>query len=800
MKTVWKWIAVECAMLLLIGILLHRGYTGMPDFLFEREDLLLETQQDNGSDTKAGYYADSSFEGTSFVIRTPEFSPGRGIYTVTVEYEARNCDDVHTQVTQTGSYYGQGALRGDSVSVDLQERSVTYHIYVLHKGSSARVQASFQTVPDGDSYFGISRIRVVSSPLSWILATTLAVGLVLLLGAVWLIWKKRPAWITGERRVTFFLLSCIVLLSSAPLLVNYPIQGHDLGFHLMRIEGIKAGLESGAFPVKIYPLWLGGNGYASGVLYPDLFLYIPVLFRFLGMPVYLAYQCYTFLVNLATVCITFRCFKRMFGTDKSGVLAALCFTLYPYRLTDIYIRAAVGEYTAMTFLPLVLCGVYEIYREADAEKKAGKTGAVMLAAGLTGVLQSHVLTFEITALFLLLAGLLLFQKTFSKRIFFRLLKTGAVTVLLNLWFLIPFLDYNEMSFVYNSPGRVEESSGIQQSGMFLYQFFTVNFQKSTSKAVSAGLQEEHLLGIGLGFLAVLFFWLLGLVRGRKEKWGRAEKLCLAFCVCSLFLSTCLFPYDALLGLLGKRALFLTSLQFPWRFLAAAGVFLTWLACILERDAGRDGGRERARFLLGAIGFCTVLQALFFLNTVMDESSAWRPYDTAALTTFAGAGYEYLPAGTVAQQVPREVETAKGQPVVTYSRRYNALTLDVENEDGKEAALDLPLLSYVGYEAEDENHTPIEMTWGRNNSIRLLIPAGYRGRIRVAFREPALWRIAELVSVYTLLCLAVDRISGRYFRWKKKRTEKGGKSDPLYIEETETKETENDVRKQDTDSF
>ena len=53
MKTVWKWIAVECAMLLLIGILLHRGYTGMPDFLFEREDLLLETQQDNGSDTKA---------------------------------------------------------------------------------------------------------------------------------------------------------------------------------------------------------------------------------------------------------------------------------------------------------------------------------------------------------------------------------------------------------------------------------------------------------------------------------------------------------------------------------------------------------------------------------------------------------------------------------------------------------------------------------------------------------------------------------------------------------------------------
>lgn len=37
-----------------------------------------------------------------------------------------------------------------------------------------------------------------------------------------------------------------------------------------------------------------------------------------------------------------------------------------YRLTNIYVRAAVGEYTAMTFLPLVLYGLYRIY-EKDQE-------------------------------------------------------------------------------------------------------------------------------------------------------------------------------------------------------------------------------------------------------------------------------------------------------------------------------------------------------------------------------------------------------------------------------------------------
>lgn len=64
------------------------------------------------------------------------------------------------------------------------------------------------------------------------------------------------------------------LHSCYPLLNEYIIVGHDLAFHLNRIEGIKKGLLSGQFPVRIHPTHFGGYGYATPIMYPEMLLYI----------------------------------------------------------------------------------------------------------------------------------------------------------------------------------------------------------------------------------------------------------------------------------------------------------------------------------------------------------------------------------------------------------------------------------------------------------------------------------------------------------------------------------------------
>lgn len=152
------------------------------------------------------------------------------------------------------------------------------------------------------------------------------------------------------------------------IFIPYLVRGHDIRFHLMRIEALKDGLLSGAFPVKIQPTWLNGNGYPVSILYPDLFLYIPALLRLLGLSLQTVYKIYIMLINGVTIGFSYWSFRRMSGRRALGLLGSFIYTLSIYRLTNIYTRAAVGEYTAMAFLPLVLYAMWRIYKEEDLQK------------------------------------------------------------------------------------------------------------------------------------------------------------------------------------------------------------------------------------------------------------------------------------------------------------------------------------------------------------------------------------------------------------------------------------------------
>lgn len=78
---------------------------------------------------------------------------------------------------------------------------------------------------------------------------------------------------------------------------------------------------------------------------------------------------------------------------------SVLYTFATYRLTNLYYRAALGESLAMVFLPLLLWGTYEIFY--GQEKKW-----FLMVLGVTGVLESHVLSFEMCLIFLGIEGIL----------------------------------------------------------------------------------------------------------------------------------------------------------------------------------------------------------------------------------------------------------------------------------------------------------------------------------------------------------------------------------------------------------
>ena len=100
---------------------------------------------------------------------------------------------------------------------------------------------------------------------------------------------------TGDKMKNRKYIVCylvILLIASIPLLNNYLIRGHDIYFHLMRIEGLAQGMKTGDFPVRIQPAWYGGYGYAVSVFYSDLFLYPVALLRLAGVSLQDSYKVY----------------------------------------------------------------------------------------------------------------------------------------------------------------------------------------------------------------------------------------------------------------------------------------------------------------------------------------------------------------------------------------------------------------------------------------------------------------------------------------------------------------------------
>lgn len=177
----------------------------------------------------------------------------------------------------------------------------------------------------------------------------------------------------------------------------------DLAFHILRIEGLKEGLRSRQFPVKMQPNWLDGYGYPVSVYYGDLFLYIPAVLRLIGFPLQFSYGVFILLINLATSAIAYWCCYKVSGDRVVALVSMFFYSLNPYRLTDIYERNAIGE----------THGMYYVFN-ADIESSF-KRSWVPLVIGFTGIIESHILTCVMCSFFIIFYCIIYWKRIIEKK-------------------------------------------------------------------------------------------------------------------------------------------------------------------------------------------------------------------------------------------------------------------------------------------------------------------------------------------------------------------------------------------------
>ena len=677
-----------------------------------------------------------------------------GAYEVTVQYfscqtpDAPTFNALHSAGSLSFASAGNpSAIHADAVILDDCHRTVTTRLWV---GYGAKMRDLTATLTYGEGQLYLYGITLTEQP---IYRATRLVGFVLLAAlldlALLLLFacgdENAPA--RRRRYAVPLVLAGIALLASLPLFSNYLYFGHDLDYHLQRITAMAAELSYGQFPVRLTTDSLNGYGYANPLCYCELFLTLPALLYNAWLPLRTCYQVYIFAVTLVTAAIAYHSFGTITASRKLGLLGAGLYTLSCYRMVCIYVRAAVGEYTAIAFLPLILAGLYNIY---TTEKPRFAQWAPM-AFGMAALVQCHLLSCELIALLLVVFCLLRLRETLRPARLLAWLKAALLALALSAWYFFPFLiSTREINLMVNGPliGK------IQGQGTYLVQLFSP-FGRGYG-GTADGTSNDMTLTLGLplaaGFMLVIYCLL------RRERWQQQETLrrmqtAFGFAMLTLVLSLRVFPWDGVQNWLGRAAGKMAGMfQYPWRFLSLATVLLC-LAVLLAVQLLQEKNVRLAKGAAAALAACALLTVGVVqtqITTGMSEQ-AYNVFLNRQPNATTGVG-EYLIDGTSGY------ETIWAQPkpgseelqLLSYEKRGGKAYLTVEN-DGDAADISVPIFNYGHYYAVDEaTGDAYALGTGENARITLNIPAGYTGTIVIAYHAPVYWRAFELVSLLALI--------------------------------------------------
>ncbi len=510
------------------------------------------------------------------------------------------------------------------------------------------------------------------------------------------------------------MLTMIVLIVACmPLFTVNCIGGHDIAYHLLRIEALKEGILSGRPFLRINMLFFGGMGYASSLFYPDFLLYIPALLRVLGVGIDQSYHLFVAFCILMGFASSFFCARHISGSDYAAFITAVIFTLYQYHIYDIYTRSAVGEFTAVIFVPFVIAGLYDLMHEELSDPR-------FLFIGMAGVLLCHTITLVICLILCFLAVILNIKNLMRKpSVFIKLLLTAGLVLGVTAFYWMPVIE-------------------MMSTGAFSRDFF---FDTSYEAVKVWELLYNDYNRMGIAIFLLLLPALVVKQRNRFADFCAVTGIITAIC------ATGLFPWERFEKLLG-------FMQFPWRVFVITGPLLAFAEGLyLHRFATEIGGDEGeesgpARTVIIVIAAIMLVSAVGNLEKNTEEYYSYSDdyFDHAPFTAEVIGG-EWLPEkasdrDALLLQADKAVSD-KGEEV-GFKRVANEIMAEGIPDDTE--YIDVPFIYYKGYAAKDAQTGAVLSVSdeGGNGCVRVYTSGAEE--VRVYYKGTMIQHMADIISV------------------------------------------------------
>ncbi len=362
-----------------------------------------------------------------------------------------------------------------------------------------------------------------------------------------------------------------------------PEYGHDAIFHVSRFMTLNNVWSS---PVNYS---MTESGTLVNAFYPWLTIYPLHIFHILTGNIVTAYNLYISLLTVITIFISYYSVKTITENIPASFCFAVIYTFSSYRFMDIYLRAAMGEAVSMAFLPLVICGIYQIFYKDNSKWK-------MLCVGMTLIAYSHILTLYLTSIIILpiiLASLFFVNEKGKRLIAF--VKATLVSVILSAASLIPIVYYSLRNDLTHPDGNATLFlANLRSVGTYIKNSFTNSV-------------TPYSYGTVMLFVMIINFIVLFVLRKKIDPFVAT----LIIISCFFFLTiTSIIPWDEL-----NNISFLRIIQFPWRLSNYTTLFSAVAFAMLLSDI------KSRKILMGISGIIALASSVIFIFSTVKIGQA-----------------------------------------------------------------------------------------------------------------------------------------------------------------------------------
>ncbi len=714
-----------------------------------RNEYIAQYTQDNADHLEFIPYDENAIN--TFVIGPLSYN--KADYSVEVQYLS---NDDSTILSIYSTDYTSLDNSGGKVFVyeDLpQNKSSLKHTFNLDQ----KVDSIFITIQTQDENFQIGRMNIYSEQIIYN-DTFLYCFLTILLAAIWFfainakedslyhVYFMKKEISSKQLKISIaFIMLLVVFIASIPLVNEHIFAGHDITFHIGRIEGIARAIQSGQFPIRVHGGTVNDYGYPNSLFYPELLMYFPALLSLLGISLATCYKIYIVFINILTIIIAYISFKKLFDNRHIALTTSIIYLLNPYRLMVLYQRSAIGEFTAISFLPLVLYGMYAIIK---GEKKDWK----YLVLGATGVLQSHFITTELVVIVCMVVFLVSLKELFSKeRRILYLVYSAVAVVLINLWFIGPML------LMMTQLGLAVFSRSQSPFGVSKYNIINL-FSNSYFDPTGAN-------PIGwISIIAVGFYLIYRLMVKKEEqnsKWIKVGDFLTTVVVISAIATTAYFPWD-ILSKIPLIGVMLDAVQFPYRVLTINGVAASALVglTIFIWVSSRDN-----RIIVCILSILMVICSTFsyyevsFVENSMSYFQNKHYYFNSLDNSLSVGQAEYLVEGANLDSIIADkpiIESDNETLTVSNFTRYGTelefdYTIDISSDNN---IIEIPFMYIPGYEilVNGQEVQPEKLSDAKVG----FTSHSESGTVNVRYSSPTTFRIFEMISLISLVILIFNK--------------------------------------------